>query len=241
VRRLSVALDGLVALREFGGAGDVDLPAACTLAELAGADAIRLGVTDELRPVTGRDVQDVRRVARVFELRMPATQALVKAALEARPDRVVLAEVGWDGRSAGAPLDLRGGAPGSPGAHLATSLRALEEAGIPTSLLIPPDLEAVKAAHALGADGIELFTGTIADLPAPERRVELDRLSDAHRLAAKLRMEIGVGGGLGLRTAREVAEAVPALERVAVGRGLLARACLVGLDRAIRDLRALLG
>lgn len=242
MRRLSLALDALTTLREFGGAGEVDLPAACALAELAGADAVRLGVTDELRPVTELDVRDVRRAARVFELRMPATQALLKMTLEARPDRVVLAEVGWDGRSSGAPLDFRGtGSPGAVGSHLAPILRTLEDAGIATSLLVAPDLEAVKAAHALGADGVELFSGAMADLPPPERRMELGRLADAHRLAAKLRLDVSVGGGLGFRTAREVTEAVPAVERVAVGRGVLARACLVGLDRALRDLRALLG
>lgn len=238
MRRLALALDGLATLRELGGASEVDLPAACALAELAGADAIRLGVIEDLRPVSEIDLREVRRAARVLELRMPATQALLKLALEVRPDRVVLAEVGWDGRSAGAPLDVR---TQSAAAHLTPLLRAFEEAGIPTSLLLAPDLEGVKVAHRLGADGVELFTGAIADLPAPERRVQLERLSEAQRLAAKLRLEVAVGGGLGFRTAREVVEAVPAVERLAVGRGVLARACLVGLDRALRDLRALLG
>jgi len=237
VRRLSLGLDALASLREASGASEIDLPSACTLAELAGADAIRVGVTDELRPVGASDLQDLRRAARVLELRMPATQSLLKVALEIRPDRVILAETGWDGRAAGAPLDLRAQ---SAFAHLTPVMRGLEEAGVPVSLLVAPDLDAVKAAHTLGADGVELFTGAIADLPVPERRVELERLADAHRLAAKLRLDLSIGGGLGFRTAREVIEAVPSAERIAAGRGVLARACLVGLDRAVRDLRALL-
>ena len=60
------------------------------------------------------------------------------------------------------------------------------------------------------------------------------------RLAAKLRLGIGIGGGLGFRIVRELLEAAPAVERVAIGRAAIARALLVGLDRSVRDLRALL-
>jgi pyridoxine 5-phosphate synthase len=120
-------------------------------------------------------------------------------------------------------------------------LRALREAGIPAGVLIAADLEAVKAAHAEGLDAVEFFTGAIVDLPAPERRAELEKLGDAVRLAAKLRMTIGLGGGLGYRRLRESLEAAPAAERVAVGRAALSRAVLVGLDRALRDLRGLVG
>ena len=59
--------------------------------------------------------------------------------------------------------------------------------------------------------------------------------------ASKLRLSIGLGGGLGYRSLREVLEAAPAAERIAVGRAALTRALLVGLDRALRDLRAMLG
>ena len=38
----------------------------------------------------------------------------------------------------------------------------------------------------------------------------------------------------------ELLEAAPAVERVAIGRAAIARALLVGLDRSVRDLRALL-
>ena len=68
---------------------------------------------------------------------------------------------------------------------------------------------------------------------------ELERLGDTARLASKLRMSLSLGGGLGYRSLREVIDAAPAAESVAVGRAALARALLVGLDLALRDLRAL--
>lgn len=234
MRTLVLELDGLPSLREATHATDIDLPAAATLAELAGVDAVRLGANADLKPVRAEDLTDTRRAARRLELRMSPHEGLLKVALEVRPDRVLLAGDGLEGRSAAAPLDLRGGHDG-----LGPVVRSLGEAGIAVSVLVTPDLEAVKSAHAAGIGGVELFTGALVDLPPKERADALEGLGDAARLAAKLRMAIGIGGGLGYRTLREVIEAAPVADRIAVGRAALARAVLVGLDRALRDLRAI--
>jgi pyridoxine 5-phosphate synthase len=233
MRRLILALDALVGLREATHSGDIDVAAAVTLAELAGVDAVRLGIDDDLKPVAERDVLNARRAARRFELRMAASPGLLKVALEARPDRVLLAASSRDGGWTGGPLDLRAGAQ-----SLAPVIHGLREAGIPVSLRVQPKLEAVKAAHAERATGVELYTGAILDLPEAERAVELEALSDAVRLAAKLRLRIAIGGGLGYATVSEVLGGAPATEIVAVGRAAISRALLVGLDRAIRDLKA---
>jgi pyridoxine 5-phosphate synthase len=235
LRRLTLALDSLPRLREASGSPDLDVAAAATLAGLAGADAVRLGVGEELRPVREQDVRAARRAAHELELRMPASQALLKVALDARPDRVLLAAEPRDGRQPSSPLDLRGRA-----VPLAPVVRALGEAGIATWALVAPDLEPVKIAHAEGVRGVEFFTGTLVDLPAAERQAQVEKLADAVRLAAKLRLAVGVGGGLGFRLLRELLAVAPAVERVAVGRAAIARALLVGIDRAVRDLRELI-
>lgn len=230
MRGLTVALDGVCRLREEGGSREIDLAAAALLAELAGVDAVRLGVCDELHPVREEDVLAARRAARRLELRMAPAQGLIKIALEARPDRVVLAGEGSERR----PLDLRG-----PGTPLEPAVRALAEAGIASAALVPPDLEAVKRAHGAGVPAVEFHTSAVVDLPPRERRAELERLGDAVRLAAKLHLGVGIGGGLGYRELPEALEAAPAVDWVVVGRAALARALLVGMDRALRDLRAL--
>ncbi len=234
MRTLILELDGLPSLREAMAASDIDLPAATTLAELAGVDAVRLGVNPDLKPVREEDVRDARFAARRLELRMPPAESLLKVALDVRPDRVLLATDGREGRPAAAPLDLRVRVPG-----LGPVVRTLVDAGIPVAALVAPRIAAVKKAHAEGLSGIELFTGALVDLPAQERRSELEQLGDATRLASKLHLSIGLGGGLGYRSLREVIEAAPAVGSVAVGRAALTRAVLVGLDRALRDLRAL--
>jgi pyridoxine 5-phosphate synthase len=235
-RRLVIALDGLPCLRDAMDSPDVDLAAAATLAELAGVDAVRLGANEDLKPVREEDLAEARRAVRCLELRMPPAPGLLRVALDTRPDRVWLAAGGSDGRAPSGPVDLRN----RPQPVLA-AVRALAEAGIAVGAVIAPDLETVKHAHGAGVGAVELYTGAIVDLPPVERLAALQRLSDAARLAGKLRLGVGIGGGIGYRSAGELLAACPSLESVAVGRAAVARAMLVGMDRAVRDLRELVG
>ena len=236
MRFLTLSLDGLAALRDVTEGNGPDLAAAATIAELVGADSVRLGVTEEMRPVREADVRAVRRAAAALELRMAPVPALVKVALETRPERLLLASEGRKGRVTSNPLDFR-----AWGSALPPVVRTLQEAGLEVAVLVSPELESVKAAHAADLSSLEFFTGALADLPEAERRAGLERLTDATRLAAKLRLSVGIGGGLGLRSLDGVLAAAPVIQRVALGRSLLSRAILVGLDRAIRDFRERLG
>jgi len=227
MRRLVLGLDGLARLRE--AVGGPSLPAAAALADVAGADAVRLGLSEELQTVSERDLREVAAAGAALELRMPPIPSLVKAALEARPVRVLLASAQG---GAALPLDFRAWSN-----VLAPTLRTLAEAGLASVALVGPDLAHVKAAHAVGARGVELYTGALVDLPLAERAEALARLGDAARLAAKLRLEVGIGGRLDEHSLGPVLEAAPIATSVAVGRAFVRRAALVGVDRAVRDLR----
>lgn len=227
MRRLVLGLDALARLRE--AAGGPALPAAAVLASIAGADGVRLGLTEELQSVSERDLREVVATGAALELRMAPIPSLVKAALEARPARVVLAS---STNGVALPLDFR-----AWGNALAPALRTLAEAGLPTLALVGPDLAHVKAAHAVGARGVELYTGALVDLPLAERAEALARLGDAARLAAKLRLEVALGGRLDEQSIAAAIEAAPIATSITVGRAFVARAALVGIDRAARDLR----
>jgi len=235
VRQLSFALDAVCALREATRKSHSLLAAAATLAEIAGAESLRLSFDETRERVGDEDLRELRRCARRLELQMPPAQAGLKLALEVRPDRVVLAGSVWSGVREAAALDLRGA-----GSALAPMLRSLEEAGIVVVARVSPEPDAVKAAHGLGFRGVELFSGGLIDLPADERRRELNHLADAVRLASKLRLSVSLGGSLGYASVAELLAAAPGIERVACGRALVERSLLVGLDRAVRDFLALL-
>ncbi|MBS1106156.1 MAG: pdxJ [Deltaproteobacteria bacterium] len=233
MRALVAALDAAAALRELVRRSEPRLAAIALAAEMSGADAVRLSANEALRPVSEGDLYDVRRVVRQLELRLAPTPSLLKLALELRPDRVVLASEPTQSRLDAAPLDsaaLRHALP--------PAARALREAGIPVWVRIAPEPESVKLARGAEIAGVELSSVGTVDLPESERAAALERFGDAARLAAKLRLPIGVAGRLEAGRVRGLVLAAPILERVVVGRALLARALLVGIERALRELRA---
>jgi pyridoxine 5-phosphate synthase len=236
MRELTVSLDALAALREAGGRSEPRLAVVAMAAELAGADGIRVGANEGLRPVRESDLHDLRRTARSFELRLAPTPSLLKLALEVRPDRVVLAAEPLRGAFEAAPLE-----PSALRGQVQSATRALREAGLSTWARIAPDLEAVKAARAAEVDGVELYTLAVVDLPDSERPAALERFADAARLAAKLHLPVRAAGALDGRRLRALVAAAPIVEGVAVGREWIARALLVGVERAVRDLRDELG
>ena len=234
--RIVFSLDTWAALRDFSGDDQSDLAAAATLAELAGVDSLRLSINEDGAPVREADIDILRRTVRRMELRMPVSQNLLKVPLEARPDRVVLVGDQHGANGSAPPVDAR-----ISGLALGSVLRSLAEAGIPTSVRVAPELDAIRAVHAQGVTDVELFTGYLVDLPDDERRGALVRLGDTARLASKLRLGIALAGGLDDRNVREVLEAAPAAERVVFGRGLARRALLLGVDRAVHDFEARIG
>jgi pyridoxine 5-phosphate synthase len=228
-RRLVVGLDAVATLRQR--AGGPSLAAVAALANVAGAAGVRLGVREDDEPTAARELRELAAVGVRLELRMVPIPALLKVALEARPARVLLAS-SPNGRTSALPLDFR-----AWGSALAPALRSLDEAGLAAGALVAPELPAVKAAHAVGARGVELYTGSLVDLPGAERSEALARLADAARLAAKLRLDVGVGGGLDETSAATALQAAPGASHVTIGRAWVSRSVLVGIDRATRDLR----
>ncbi len=230
--QIVLSLDSWAALRDFSSIEYSELGAAAALAELAGVDALRLSINEDLAPVREADVLELRRAARRFELRMPISQNLLKIPLEARPDRVVLVGEHQEANGSAPPVDAR-----VAGAALGVVLRSLEEAGIAASVRIAPEVDAIRAVHTQGVADVELFTGYLVDLPDAERRGALVMLGDTARLASKLRLGISIAGGLDERNISEILEAAPSVDRVVFDSGLARRALLVGLDRAVRDFR----
>jgi len=236
MRRLTLNLDSLAILRAAAGASAVDLGAAAMMAELAAVDAVRLGVNEDLLPVSEQDIADVRRAVQGFDLALPVNPTLIKVAMEAQPDRVLLAAESGNGGLPRMPLELCGRS-----VSLAPMVRGLSDSGVPVAALVKPEIEAVKIAHSEGVHAVELYTGSIVDLPPGDRARELERFGDAARLASKLRLQVTAGGGIGYRTLPDLIDCAPSIAGVAIGRAAVARSVLVGLDRAVRDLRDLLG
>jgi len=119
-------------------------------------------------------------------------------------------------------------------------VKTLKDADIVVSLFIDPDVDQVRAAHRVEADVVEIHTGRYCDARlAQDRRRELARVVDAVKTAAKLGLQVAAGHGLNYQNVLPVA-AISEIEEFNIGHAIVGRAILVGMERAVREMKELL-
>jgi pyridoxine 5-phosphate synthase len=231
-RRLIVNVDHVATLRQARRVHDPDPVVAATQALLGGADGIVVHLREDRRHIQDRDVRILRQVVRHFCLEMAPTPEILKVALEVRPTSVTLVPERREELTTEGGLDVVGNA-----ASVREVLRALDEAGVRTCLFVDPDLEQIKCAHRLGAAAVEIHSGRYAE-GGPSAPSELQKIIDAVRLSAKLRLEVGVGHGLDYTNVHPLVP-VREIEEFSIGHSIVARAVLLGLERAVAEMKAL--
>ncbi len=231
-RKLGVNIDHIATIRQARRTKYPDPVAAAALAESAGADQITVHLREDRRHIQERDVRILREtVQTTLNLEMGATQEMLKIALDVKPDIVTLVPERREELTTEGGLDVN-----HHRDHLKKYVQSLRDADLKVSLFIDPDLEMLRAAHRLDAPSIELHTGKYADARGEvERKNELRRISDAARAAAKLGMRVAAGHGLHYTNVQELV-LVEEIEEFNIGHSIVARAMLVGMDRAVRDM-----
>ena len=234
-RRLVVNVDHVATLRQARMVHDPDPVAAATLALLAGADGIVVHLREDRRHIQDRDVGLLRRIVqRRFCLEMAATQEMLKVALDVRPDSVTLVPERREELTTEGGLDVR-----VQMGTITEVVRALEDAQIGSCVFVDPDLEQIKAAHRVGARGVEIHTGSYVQ-PRADTHAELRRIQDAAGLSSKLNLSVGVGHGLDYVNVRPLVP-VTEIEEFSIGHSIMARAILVGMERAVAEMKSLVG
>ncbi len=233
--RLGVNVDHVATLRQARRTQYPDPVAAALLAELAGADQITIHLREDRRHVQERDLQVMRKtVATRLNLEMAATQEMVKVAYEQKPDVCTLVPERREELTTEGGLDVVGGRDA-----IRKVVKTLRDADIEVSLFVDPDLDQVKAAHRAEAQTVEFHTGRWCDARlAADRSRELARLLDACKAASKLGLHVAAGHGLNYENVKPVA-AFPEIEELNIGHAIVARAVLVGMERAVREMKEL--
>lgn len=228
--RLVVNVDHVATVRQARRGLEPDPVAAAQLALLGGADGIVCHLREDRRHVQDRDVRILREVVHHrFCLEMAPTQDMLKMALEVRPDSVTLVPERREELTTEGGLDVLCAI-----GEIGEMVRALAESRVRTCLFVAPDLDQVKAAHRVGARAIEIHTGRYAE-GGPDREDELRRIRDAARLAAKLKLEVGVGHGLDYRNVASLLE-IDVVDEFSIGHSIVSRAVFVGMERAVREM-----
>ncbi|WP_419662810.1 PdxJ: pyridoxine 5-phosphate synthase [Desulfosarcina variabilis str. Montpellier] len=233
---LAVNIDHIATLREARKVNYPDPVAAAVLAELAGADGIVCHLREDRRHIQDRDVRLLRKIVQTkLILEMANTSEMVGIALDVRPDLVTLVPESREEITTEGGLDLV-----VQNKSITETIGALQNNGIPVSIFIDADPDQIKVAHQAGADMIEIHTGVFCDAIAePQRKQALTKIVDAAKLAKKLRLGVNAGHGLCYTTIKAFKGLVE-IDEFSIGHSIVSRAALVGMDRAVREMRTLI-
>ena len=235
--RLGVNIDHVATVRQARRAREPEPIAAALLAELAGAEGITVHLRGDRRHIQERDIELLREViATKLNVEMAATAEMVRIASRVKPDQVTLVPERPDELTTTGGLDVAGAAR----AQVSRAIARLTKAGIRVSLFIDADPVQVRAARVTGCGAIEINTGPYADAHGDRaRKTALTRVADAARLARDEGLEVLAGHGLTYVNIHPIA-AVQEIAEVNIGHSLIARSVLVGMERAVREMIALL-
>ncbi len=233
--RLGVNIDHIATIREARKAREPEPVAAALLAELAGAHGITVHLRGDRRHIKERDIELLRQVVSTkLNIEMAATPEMTRIAARVRPDQVTLVPEKPRELTTQGGLDVVANRRSVAGA-----VRRLRAAGIHVSIFIDPDPRQVKAARAVGAEAIEINTGAYADAAPSARPARLEAVRAAAQAAASQGLEVLAGHGLTYVNVHPIV-GIGEIVELNIGHSIIARAALVGLERAVREMAALL-
>jgi len=233
--RLAVNIDHIATIREARKAREPEPVAAAILAELAGAQGITVHLRGDRRHINERDVELLRQVvATKLNIEMAATAEMAAIAARLHPDQVTLVPERPHELTTEGGLDV---AANLEAVRVMT--RELKAAGIKVSIFIDPSIEQIQASAVAGAHAIEINTGQYAEARLPDRPARLAAIARAAGAAGERTLEVLAGHGLTYFNVRPIA-AIGGIVELNIGHSIVARASLVGMERAVREMVALL-
>jgi pyridoxine 5-phosphate synthase len=234
--RLGVNIDHVATVRQARRAQEPDPVHAAVLAELGGADGITVHLRADRRHIQDRDLDVLKQVVRTrLNVEMAATQEATRIALTVKPQQVTLVPERREELTTEGGLDVV-----LNSVQVRPMVKTLQDAGIEVSLFVDPELEQVKEAHKLDARAIEINTAAFSDAAdGRAREAALRKVVDAARLARKLGLAVHAGHGLTYLNVAPLA-AVGEIVELNIGHAIVARALLVGMERAVREMASTL-
>ena len=231
--RLGVNLDHVMTIRQARGTAYPDLQEAIVATERAGADGITMHLREDRRHIQDADVYLAKRVIRTsMNLEMAATDEMRDIALDVAPQHCCIVPEKRMELTTEGGLDVL-----AHQARITDLSSALGEAGIIVSLFIEPDEKTVAAAAEAGAAAVELHTGTYAEASGKAQKGELDRICAAAHQAHALGLTVNAGHGLHRGNVAAIA-GIENMHELNIGHSIVADALFMGLEQAVRQMRA---
>lgn len=234
--KLGVNVDHVATLRQARGGIEPDPVLAARICEAAGCDSIICHLREDRRHINERDVYLLRKTVKTrLNLEMSVAKDIVKVALDVRPDEATLVPERRKELTTEGGLDCIKGKK-----QLADVIDKLRRRGIIVSLFIDPNKRQIEAASVSGAEFVELHTGEYANAKDERRKkTELKKLIDSTEYAIDLGLRVNAGHGLNYNNVNGVAH-IKNIEELNIGHSIISRAVFVGLDRAVKEMLALI-
>jgi pyridoxine 5-phosphate synthase len=234
--KLAVNVDHIATIREARRHNIPDPVLAALLAEQAGAEGIVCHIRSDRRHIKERDLHLLKQTVKTkLNIEMAATDEMKQLAMEIKPDIVSLVPERDEEITTEGGLDVR-----SNEVHLQAHIQKIKQVGIRVSIFVDPNIEQIEACQRIGVDLIEINTGKYADLKPGEKCARaLEEIVQAARHGAGLGLEIHAGHGLDYFNVRPVV-AIPEMKEFSIGFAIVARAAIVGIDKAVREMIALI-
>lgn len=233
--RLSVNVDHVATVRQARGIREPDPLLAAGLAELAGADGIICHLREDRRHINDRDVRLLRETIQTrLNLEMAAVEEMVTIAGEIVPDMVTLVPEKREELTTEGGLDVK-----TDMERYRSVADQLHNKGIEVSFFVDPDPKQIEAAYEVGGDVVEIHTGHYAEARSEEESIERFHLIEsAVKHSGDLSLKIAAGHGLNYSNIKRF-RAIPMIEEYSIGHSIIARAILVGMEKAVKEMVSL--
>src|SRR3954462_4115644 len=232
---LGVNIDHVATLRQARKTYEPDPVAAAAMAELGGADAITVHLREDRRHIQDRDLRLLREtVAIKLNLELAVADEIVGIACDVKPDQATIVPERREEVTTEGGLDVV--------THRAATSKAVERlkaAGIAVSLFLDPDPRQIELARQLNVDAVELHTGQYALARGAAQHEQLVALTNAGKLICDLGLALHAGHGLNYHNVNPVARIVN-MPELNIGHAIISHAVLVGLERAVREMKQLI-
>src|SRR4030066_563221 len=232
---LGVNVDHIATLRQARKGIDPDPLMAATLAILGGADGITVHLREDRRHIQDRDLKMLKDFVPVeLNLEMAATKEIIGIATHLKPDLVTLVPEKRQELTTEGGLGVK-----SQKRSIGEGIKKIHNSGIPVSLFINPDIEDISISKQLDADMVEIHTGMYTNTKGKRQEKELTRVINSVRHALAIGLMVNEGHGLNYFNVIKIAS-IQGIRGLYIGHSIVSRAVLVGMERAVKEMKELI-